>query len=38
MSDSYIRKSCRLCDSKNIEVVLPLQKSPLCDAYLEEPK
>ncbi len=38
MSDSYIRKSCRLCNSKNIEVVLPLQKSPLCDAYVEEPK
>jgi len=38
MSDSYIRKSCRLCDSNNIKVVLPLQKSPLCDAYLELPK
>ena len=38
MSDSYIRQSCRLCDSNNIKVVLPLQKSPLCDAYLELPK
>jgi hypothetical protein len=38
MNDSYTRQSCRLCDSKDIEVVLPLKKSPLCDAYLEQPK
>ena len=38
MNDSYIRQSCRLCDSKDIEVALPLKKSPLCDAYLEQPK
>jgi hypothetical protein len=38
MSDWYTRQSCRLCDSKDIEVVLPLKKSPLCDAYLEQPK
>ena len=38
MSVSYKRKNCRLCDSGNIKVVLPLQKSPLCDAYLEQPK
>ena len=38
MSDLYIKQNCRLCDSKDIEVVLPLQKSPLCDAYLEQSK
>ena len=38
MNDSYTRQSCRLCDSKDIEVVLPLKKSPLCDAFLEQPK
>ena len=38
MNDSYTRQSCRLCDSKDIEVVLPLKKSPLCDAYLKQPK
>ena len=35
MSNFYIKQDCRLCGSKNIEIVLPLQKSPLCDAYLE---
>ena len=38
MSNSYTKKICRLCESKDIKVVLPLQDSPLCDAYLELPK
>ena len=38
MTDSYLKQNCRLCDSKNIEIVLPLEKSPLCDAYLNQPK
>ena len=38
MSDSYLKQNCRLCDSKNIGIVLPLEKSPLCDAYLNQPK
>ena len=28
-------KECRLCKSKKITTVLPLNKSPLCDAYLK---
>ncbi len=35
MSDFYTRKNCRLCDGNDIEVVLALQKSPLCDEYLD---
>jgi hypothetical protein len=38
MSNSYKRQNCRLCDSKDIKVVLPLQNSPLCDEYLEHPR
>ena len=38
MSDFYTRQNCRLCDSQDTKLVLPLQKSPLCDAYLEQPK
>ena len=38
MSDFYTRQNCRLCDSKDIGVVLPLHNSPLCDAYLKLPK
>ena len=38
MTDSYLKQNCRLCDSKNIGIVLPLEKSPLCDAYLNQPK
>ena len=38
MSDFYTRQNCRLCESKDIKVVLPLQDSPLCDAYLNQPK
>ena len=26
---------CRLCGSKKISTVLPLSRSPLCDAYLK---
>ena len=32
----YTRENCRLCKSRNIEVVLPLAPSPLCDAYVHE--
>jgi len=32
----YTRGNCRLCTSRNIEVVLPLAASPLCDAYVTE--
>ena len=32
----YIRSSCRLCNSKQLEIVLDLQPSPLCDAYVKE--
>ena len=28
-------KECRLCGSKKLSIVLPLNKSPLCDAYLK---
>ena len=38
MNNFYTRKICRLCDSNDVEVVLPLQKSPLCDEYLSYPK
>ena len=34
LSEYYIKKSCRLCDSQDLALVLPLQKSPLCDEYL----
>ena len=29
---------CRLCRSKKLSIVLPLNKSPLCDAYLKNKK
>jgi len=29
---------CRLCGSKKLSIVLPLNKSPLCDAYLKNKK
>jgi len=38
MTELNIKQNCRLCASNNINVVLPLQKSPLCDAYLKKPK
>jgi len=28
-------KECRLCGSKKLSIILPLNKSPLCDAYLK---
>ena len=31
-------KQCRLCRSKKLSTVLPLNKSPLCDAYLKNKK
>jgi SAM-dependent methyltransferase len=38
MNDFYTRKNCRLCNGNDITVALPLQKSPLCDAYLKQPE
>ncbi len=32
----YTRDTCRLCTSRNLELVLPLTASPLCDAYVTE--
>ena len=34
--DYYIRTTCRLCDSDDLELVLRLEPTPLCDAYLTE--
>jgi len=34
LSEYYLKKSCRLCDSQDLVLVLPLKKSPLCDEYL----
>ena len=31
---NYQRDTCRLCQSKNLEVVLSLEPTPLCDAYV----
>ena len=36
--DYYIKQECRLCESKEMETILPLQDSPLCDAYLKVKK
>ena len=36
MSEFYERKSCRLCSSKDLGLVLSLKKSPLCDFYFKE--
>ncbi len=38
MSEFYIKKECRLCNNENMKIVLMLNKSPLCDAYLTEKK
>lgn len=38
MNNYYHRNTCRLCGSSKLELALPLGKSPLCDAYLKEPK
>jgi len=38
MKDFYIRNTCRLCNGSDLQLVLDLNKSPLCDAYLKEPK
>ena len=34
----YLSKNCRFCQSSNMELVLPLAPSPLCDEYLAEKK
>lgn len=37
MSDGYyIRTTCRLCENDDLELVLCLEPTPLCDAYLTE--
>lgn len=38
MKNFYKRKSCRLCDSAEVNTVLPLKRSPLCDAYIKSKK
>ena len=38
MKEFYTRNTCRLCDSDDLYLVLPLHKSPLCDAYIREKK
>jgi len=38
MKEFYLRDTCRLCGSHNLQLALPLQPSPLCDAYLQEKK
>lgn len=35
MVEFYKRDNCRLCQSENLELVLKLNKSPLCDEYLK---
>ena len=34
MKEYYTRQNCRLCKSIKLDLVLPLNKTPLCDAYL----
>ena len=34
-SKYYIRQSCRLCSSNRLNLVLPLQPTALCDAYVK---
>ena len=38
MNDFYVRNSCRLCKGQDLQLVLPLNKSPLCDAFITKPK
>ena len=32
--DLYRRKTCRLCDGRNLKLVLPLAQTPLADAFI----
>jgi hypothetical protein len=34
----YNKSECRLCESKDMAIALPLSPSPLCDAYVKEKK
>ena len=34
----YLAEKCRFCQSSDIQLVLPLSPSPLCDQYLSEKK
>jgi hypothetical protein len=38
MNNFYIKNDCRLCSSSDLSLALQLNPSPLCDAYLTEPK
>ena len=38
MKDYYSKDSCRLCENSSMKVILPLKKSPLCDAYSRKKK
>ena len=35
--DSYVsrRESCRLCDSEQFDLVMPILPSPIADAFVE---
>ena len=34
----YIADKCRFCESEELELVLPLAPSPMCDKYLHKKK
>lgn len=38
MNDFYLRDTCRLCSSHDLDLALPLKASPVCDAYLQQNK
>jgi|SanBayMetagenome_1026888.scaffolds.fasta_scaffold00198_4 SAM-dependent methyltransferase len=38
MKEFYVRNTCRLCGSNELNLVLPLHESSLCDAYIKEKK
>lgn len=38
INEFYKKETCRLCNSSNLTLVLPLHKSPLCDAYIANKK
>ena len=32
----YLRKDCRLCHSRDLDLVVPLTPTALCDAYIRK--